>query len=182
MKKELKNSVLIVGSTEIGKCKEFNDLMDTYAPSFWLDGASSVEEIERKWKQAMEHGSKCLISTPLKLKEIPYSLVSNFEIIRDSEQKSKALDYLVSRKVDDLYSSAFLEVIAMYCEMYADEVLKAPIKMGEPNMKISKIQIDSLKKVAIFLEGVKQGRGGDILPLGNHDLEQIWITIGILAT
>jgi hypothetical protein len=42
------------------------------------------------------------------------------------------------------------------------------------------IEVDSLKTIAIYLEGVKQGRGGDLLPLGNNDLEQLWNTIHFL--
>ncbi len=43
-----------------------------------------------------------------------------------------------------------------------------------------KIEIESLIKIAIFLEGIKQGKGGNILPLGNNDLEQLWKAISIL--
>ena len=42
------------------------------------------------------------------------------------------------------------------------------------------IELNSLKSIAIFLEGVKQGRGGNLLPLGNYDLEQLWNTIAFL--
>ena len=54
--------------------------------------------------------------------------------------------------------------------------------MNEEKTEISRqqVELDSLKKVAIFLEGVKQGRGGDLLPLGNNDLEQLWNAISFL--
>ena len=43
-----------------------------------------------------------------------------------------------------------------------------------------KIEIDSIRKIAIFLEGIKQGKGGNILPLGNNDLEELWKAIAFL--
>jgi|TARA_R100001530_G_C4174802_1_gene117698 hypothetical protein len=54
--------------------------------------------------------------------------------------------------------------------------------MNEAKTKISKknVEVDSLKKVAIFLEGVKQGRGGNIQPLGTNDLDQLWNAIAFL--
>ena len=42
------------------------------------------------------------------------------------------------------------------------------------------VEVSSLKNIAIFLEGVKQGRGGNLLPLGNNDLEQLWNAIAFL--
>lgn len=36
------------------------------------------------------------------------------------------------------------------------------------------IDIDSLGKIAIYLEGIKQGKGGNILPLVDYDIEQLW--------
>jgi len=53
--------------------------------------------------------------------------------------------------------------------------------MNESKTSVSKqeIQVDSLKIIAIFLEGIKQGRG-DLLPLGNNDLEQLWNAIAFL--
>ncbi len=55
------------------------------------------------------------------------------------------------------------------------------------------IDIDSLVKLAIFLEGYKQGKGnllpletdvleqlGNLLPLGTDVLEQLWHTINFL--
>ena len=54
--------------------------------------------------------------------------------------------------------------------------------MNEAKTQISKknVEVSSLKNIAIFLEGVKQGRGGNLLPLGNNDLEQLWNTIAFL--
>lgn len=54
--------------------------------------------------------------------------------------------------------------------------------MSEKNKTSNKknIDIDSLKKIAIFLEGFKQGRGGNLLPLGTNDLEQLWCAISLL--
>ena len=54
--------------------------------------------------------------------------------------------------------------------------------MNEAKTEIIKknVEVDSLKKVAIFLEGVKQGRGGNIQPLGTNDLEQLWNAIAFL--
>ena len=48
-------------------------------------------------------------------------------------------------------------------------------EMGKTNVEVS-----SLKSIAIFLEGFKQGRGGDIRPLGTYDLEQLWNAIEFL--
>lgn len=38
------------------------------------------------------------------------------------------------------------------------------------------IETEKLRRIAIYLEGVKAGRG-DILPLGNADLEELWSAI-----
>ena len=48
--------------------------------------------------------------------------------------------------------------------------------------KISRqqVEVDSLRKIAIYLEGIKQGRGGNLQPLGTHDLEQLWNAIRFL--
>jgi len=52
----------------------------------------------------------------------------------------------------------------------------------EKNTKESKInvEVESLSKIALFLEGVKLGRGGDIQPLGTYDLEQLWNAVKFL--
>jgi len=42
------------------------------------------------------------------------------------------------------------------------------------------VEVSSLKTIAVYLEGVKQGKGGNLLPLGNNDLEQLWNTISLL--
>jgi hypothetical protein len=42
------------------------------------------------------------------------------------------------------------------------------------------VEVSSLKTIAIYLEGVKQGRGGNLLPIGNNDLEQLWNAISFL--
>jgi len=42
------------------------------------------------------------------------------------------------------------------------------------------IQIQSLSSIAIFLEGMKAGKGGDILPLGTNDLTALWDAIKYL--
>ena len=54
--------------------------------------------------------------------------------------------------------------------------------MNEKKKEISKqnVEIDSLIKIAIYLEGIKQGRGGNIQPLGVNDLEQLWKAISFL--
>jgi len=54
--------------------------------------------------------------------------------------------------------------------------------MNEAKTEISKqnVEVDSLRKIAIYLEGIKQGRGGNILPLGTNDLEQLWNAISFL--
>ena len=54
--------------------------------------------------------------------------------------------------------------------------------MNEAKTQISKknVEVSSLKSIAIFLEGLKQGRGGNLLPLGNNDLEQLWNAIAFL--
>ena len=41
---------------------------------------------------------------------------------------------------------------------------------------MKQIEIASLERIAFYLEGVKQGKG-DLLPLGFHDLEQLWNAI-----
>ena len=54
--------------------------------------------------------------------------------------------------------------------------------MNEAKTEISKqnVEVDSLRKIAIYLEGIKQGRGGNIQPLGTNDLEQLWNAISFL--
>ncbi len=47
------------------------------------------------------------------------------------------------------------------------------------SMEKINIDIDSLVKLAIFLEGYKQGKG-NLLPLGTDVLEQLWHTINFL--
>ena len=54
--------------------------------------------------------------------------------------------------------------------------------MSESKTEIGKqnVEVDSLRKIAIYLEGIKQGRGGNIQPLGTNDLEQLWNAISFL--
>lgn len=54
--------------------------------------------------------------------------------------------------------------------------------MSEPKTEIGKqnVEVDSLRKIAIYLEGIKQGRGGNVQPLGTNDLEQLWNAISFL--
>ena len=52
--------------------------------------------------------------------------------------------------------------------------------MNEKKKEFSKQNVDSLIKIAIYLEGIKQGRGGNIQPLGVNDLEQLWAAISFL--
>lgn len=40
--------------------------------------------------------------------------------------------------------------------------------------------VDSLKQIAIFLEGLKLGRGGNILPLGTVLIDDLWTVIRCL--
>jgi hypothetical protein len=47
-------------------------------------------------------------------------------------------------------------------------------------MSKKQIDINSIRKIAVYLEGIKQGKGGNILPLGNIDLEQLWDAIDYL--
>jgi len=47
-------------------------------------------------------------------------------------------------------------------------------------LPIQQVEVSSLKTIAVYLEGVKQGKGGNLLPLGNNDLEQLWNTISLL--
>ena len=65
---------------------------------------------------------------------------------------------------------------------YVSVPLKKYKIMNEAKTQISKknVEVRSLKNIAIFLEGVKQGRGGNLLPLGNNDLEQLWNAIAFL--
>ncbi len=43
----------------------------------------------------------------------------------------------------------------------------------------AKINVNSLKEIAIYLQGIKDGKG-DLLPLGNIVLEDLWEAINIL--
>lgn len=42
------------------------------------------------------------------------------------------------------------------------------------------VEVNSLSKIALFLEGYKQGKGGNIQHLENNDLEQLWNAISYL--
>lgn len=55
------------------------------------------------------------------------------------------------------------------------ELIEAKTEIQKTNVDVS-----SLQKIGIFLEGVKQGRGGNIQPLGTNDLEQLWNAIRFL--
>jgi len=52
--------------------------------------------------------------------------------------------------------------------------------MNEPMQEKKVIHTESLARIALYLEGFKQGRGGNIQPLGNADLEMLWDTIKYL--
>ena len=54
--------------------------------------------------------------------------------------------------------------------------------MNEAKTEVSRqqVEVSSLKTIAVYLEGVKQGKGGNLLPLGNNDLEQLWNAIALL--
>lgn len=45
--------------------------------------------------------------------------------------------------------------------------------------KLDKLEMTELRMLAIFLEGMKQGKG-DLHPLGNHTLETLWKAINLL--
>lgn len=42
------------------------------------------------------------------------------------------------------------------------------------------IDTDSLSRIAMFLEGMRVGRGGNIRPLGTIELENLWFAIRLL--
>lgn len=50
--------------------------------------------------------------------------------------------------------------------------------MGKDKNEI-RITISSLERIALFLEGMKAGKG-DLLPLGTEDLEQLWTAMKYL--
>jgi len=52
--------------------------------------------------------------------------------------------------------------------------------MKKPMQEKKVIHTDSLARIAIFLEGFKLGRGGNIQPMGNLDLDMLWDTIKYL--
>jgi hypothetical protein len=52
--------------------------------------------------------------------------------------------------------------------------------MDKPQADKIIVGVDSLKRIALFLEGYKLGNGGHIRPLGTNDLEQLWNAIGFL--
>jgi len=51
---------------------------------------------------------------------------------------------------------------------------------GKTEVSRQQVEVSSLKTIAVYLEGVKQGRGGNLLPLVNNDLEQLWNVISFL--
>lgn len=53
-------------------------------------------------------------------------------------------------------------------------------KNAKTKVEKTNIDVNSLNKIAIYLEGVKQGRGGVLSPLGTNDLEQLWNAIQYL--
>jgi hypothetical protein len=52
-------------------------------------------------------------------------------------------------------------------------------KANDVEKKKLSTRIDSLKNIAIYLEGIKQGKG-DLLPLGNRDLVHLWDAVSYL--
>ena len=54
------------------------------------------------------------------------------------------------------------------------------MKAEEPVQDLEYVSDESLVKIALFLEGMKLGRGGNITPLGNRDLEQLWNAVSYL--
>lgn len=76
----MKKSILILGQAASGKTTKLKSLLSTYNTRFILDGAVSVEEIQSVLQKANEANSFCIVATQLKLKQIPLSVLSNFEI------------------------------------------------------------------------------------------------------
>ena len=54
------------------------------------------------------------------------------------------------------------------------------MKITEASDEKKVIEIESLSRIAMFLEGMKLGRGGNIRPLGTNDLDQLWNTVKYL--
>ena len=52
--------------------------------------------------------------------------------------------------------------------------------MEQASQEKIRVGTDSLKDLAIFLEGMKVGRGGNLSPLGTIVLEDLWNTIKYL--
>lgn len=76
----MKKSILILGQAASGKTTKLKTLLSTYNTKFVLDGAVSVEEIQSVLRKATIANSFCIITTQLKLKQIPLSVLSNFEV------------------------------------------------------------------------------------------------------
>ena len=76
----MKKSILILGQAGSGKTNKLKSLLSTYNTEFVLDGAVSVEEIQSVLNKATEANSFCIVATQLKIKQIPLSVLSNFEI------------------------------------------------------------------------------------------------------
>ena len=51
--------------------------------------------------------------------------------------------------------------------------------MDKKAVELESISTQSLRRLAIYLEGIKQGKG-NLLPLGTDSLENLWNTIGFL--
>lgn len=77
-------SKLIIGLQASGKTTKVKSLLSTYNTEFVLDAATTVEEIQNVLQQATEANSFCIVATQLKLKQIPLSVLSNFEIYEPS--------------------------------------------------------------------------------------------------
>ena len=76
------------------------------------------------------------------------------------------------------------EAIFQAAEHYFDQIFVKYDMNGSIDAKSEirrkEINVNSLKSIALYLEGIKQGKGGNILPLGNKDLEDVWDIIKFL--
>ena len=51
---------------------------------------------------------------------------------------------------------------------------------AKTGMELIPVGTESLVRIATFLEGMKVGRGGNILPMGTDDITQLWNVISYL--